>query len=846
MRLFICCLLLWPFTAVAQQLSGTIYTSDGDLLPFASVSVKGRQDGVSANNNARYTLRLEPGTYTVVCQHLGYKTQEKQVQVKENMELDFILQKQELTLEEVSVSSDGENPAYRIIRAAIKRKNELSGKSVPYSVMRYNKDILKMVNLPDKIFGQKIDKNEMEGNGLDSMGRGILYLSEALSKISFDPPKKFKLDVLNSRVSGSDQFGFNFPIFIDLNQNNVIIFLETFNKRGFISPIADGAINYYRFRLLGTFFEGDKMIYSIEMKPRRRFEPLFNGVINIVDGDWVIHSVDAYLTKESQLELVDTLKLQQLKMHDGNKWLLRNQVLTIRGNVLGFEVSGTFHNVYNDYNFSPEFTKKTFSNVIIEYDTAVVSKPKSWWDTIRPVPLEEEEVKNYQVKDSIYTVEKANKNTQAYIDSLRKWQGKIKPHKLLLSGIHRNHYSLTNSYSWGVESVLWNTHYNSVEGLNMTFIPYWSKWYKKNLVTVEGNIRYGFLNGHLNPALKLEIRKRGGDQMTAYGNRTLTFSGGKSVRQFNPSNPISEFNNTLSTFLRGNNFMKIYENNFASAEYSRSWESGVRLNMQALYEDRLPLDNNTNYVLIKKHRNQFTPNYPFEKIPQQFTRHQAVVLHTSISIQPGQKYIVFPKSKVSMGSSWPVFTFDYVKGFKDVMNSDVDFDRWKVTINGNKNMRIAGSLNYRVGAGGFFNSAAVPIHDHWHFNGNLTDALSNLTNGFQMASYYKLSNTEPVFGFAHVEHHLNGLLSNKIPGFKKMNIQFVTGANVFYANQNFNYTEVFFGLENIMKVLRVDLVAGLEKGRSPQWGVKFGAGGLFGNFVNAFQGGRRRQTFELK
>ena len=119
-------------------------------------------------------------------------------------------------------------------------------------------------------------------------------------------PNKFKLEVISSRVSGSGSFGFNFPSFISLYSNNVKIFTEKFNPRGFISPIADGALNFYRFKYLGTFFENGRSTSSIQVTPKRKFEPLFSGIINIVEDEWSIQSFNLILTKSSQLEIMDT------------------------------------------------------------------------------------------------------------------------------------------------------------------------------------------------------------------------------------------------------------------------------------------------------------------------------------------------------------------------------------------------------------------------------------------------------------------------------------------------------------------------------------------------------------
>ena len=85
-------------------------------------------------------------------------------------------------------------------------------------------------------------------------------------------------------------------------------------------------------------------------------------------------------------------------------------------------------------------------------------------------------------------------------------------------------------------------------------------------------------------------------------------------------------------------------------------------------------------------------------------------------------------------------------------------------------------------------------------------AVSSYTDAFQLMPYYSYSNVEKFYSSAHVEYHLNGLLTNKIPFFRKLNWFLVSGTNLLYTKSNNNYGEAFIGLENILKIIRVDYV----------------------------------------
>ena len=53
----------------------------------------------------------------------------------------------------------------------------------------------------------------------------------------------------------------------------------------------------------------------------------------------------------------------------------------------------------------------------------------------------------------------------------------------------------------------------------------------------------------------------------------------------------------------------------------------------------------------------------------------------------------------------------------------------------------------------------------------------------------------------------------------------------FFVNRDNNYVEVFAGLENIFKVIRVDVVGSYLNGKQGQVGVRIGLGGLIGGAV---------------
>ncbi|HZH36698.1 MAG TPA: DUF5686 family protein [Flavisolibacter sp.] len=682
--------------------------------------------------------------------------------------------------------------------------------------------------MPDRVLSRKVDKSEMQKQGIDSAGKGILFLSESVTKVAFKRPDKIKLEVVSSRQSGGG-FGISVPFFVNFYTNNVNLFSGNINPRGFVSPLADGAFHFYTFRFEGNFFEGEKMIDRIRVTPKRRNEPLFDGFIQIVDGEWRIHSVSLSVTKSYGLELLDTVRITQV--HKGvtaDVWRTENQVIYFAAKMFGFDITGDFLNVYSNYDLNPGFKRKYFDRIIMKYDSAFNKRDSAYWSNRRPVPLEPDENKDFVFKDSVNKAERDSMYTRRNIDSLRKAQKPVKVQQVFWGGINRNYYSTGSWKTYRFAPLLKGLHYNTVEGVSISVEQAVNIRPRQGKTDYEigWNSRYGFANSHFNSYGTFTIRPKG----ESYRNRSLQFSGGKMVQQFNRENPIDEFTNTISTLLYRRNYIKLYEAWFGKAEYNTSFENGLRLNITANYENRIPVENRTDFSFSQKDR-ALLPNHPYELAAIPFNPHAATVAAVTLQYQPGQRYIQLPKRKIAVGSNYPTFEMQYSKGLPRIFNSTADFDKWKFSVYDDANLKLAGTFRYRASIGGFFNRRSVDIPDFQHFIGNQVLFNQHYLNSFQLAPYYRYSNTERLYGLLHAEHHFNGLLTNKLPLLNKLKWNLVAGTNTFYVNSNNYYVEVFAGLENIFKILRVDFVTAVQAAGGKEFGVRIGFGGIIGGSV---------------
>ncbi|TCJ19256.1 carboxypeptidase-like regulatory domain-containing protein [Flaviaesturariibacter flavus] len=800
MRKILLLLSLLAATAVhAQKVTGKVTDLLGNLLPYATIQVKGRNIGATANAEGRFRLALQPGDYTIVCQHVGYQQTEKTITLgTEDIELHFQLQQQQLTLGEVIIKK-GEDPAYAIIREAIRKRVTYRDELRRFSTQVYTKGQFRLRDFPKKFLGQKVDFEDG-----DTSKRKMLYLSETVARYSVDPPRKVKVEVIATKVSGnSDGFGLSAPRIFTL-YDNLLQVGTGLNPRGFISPISDNALHYYKYKYEGAFTENGRMINRIRVIPKRRYEPLFQGYINIVEDDWRIHSLDLTMVKEFALQTLDTLRLQQLYVPlPSGQWVLRNQVLYPAVKVFGFDAFGSFVNVYSDYDLDPKFPKGYFDNTVLRYTDSSNKKPEDYWSGSRPIALQDDEVTDYRRKDSI---EKLQHSPQ-YLDSLDRIRNKVSLQQMVLTG--QSFTREKRRETWFVPSLLETVSYNTVEGLVINARATYTKQldsfgFTRRALSVTPELRYGFSNRHLNPNLSVSYN------FSNKRYRYITLSGGSDVFQFNNENPVSPFLNSFSTLLSKVNRLKIYEARYFRADYEQGLEDGFNFSARVQYQDRIPLENSTDFTIRSKEGVEFTPNAPTPLADTNITRHQAFLVTVGLRWQPGTRYIEFPQRRVSIGSRYPVFGLAFTRALPGVLGGDVSYSRWNFSIAHSLNLRLGGRMIYQVQLGGFINRDSLQTPDYIHFKGNAIKFSESYAGRFQLVPPYYFSNASRFYTAVFFEHHFNGLLTNKIPLVRKLKWNLVAGANMMYHAPGRSYLEPFVGLENIFRIFRIDLIYGIE------------------------------------
>jgi len=803
-----------------SQIVGNIKDTNGNPLAFVNIYIEGTYIGTTSNDEGNYELTYsENKTFQIVFKYLGYRTLKKTLNIDTfPYTLNVSLEEEKITLDEVVINSN-ENPANRIIKNTIANRKAMLEKIQSYKANFYSRGLIRIKNAPEKILGQ--DLGDL-GGGLNSTRSGIIYLSETISKIEFQRPDKLKEKIIASKVSGDDN-GFSFNTASDVDYNFYNNTVELGNQ--IVSPIADYAFNYYRYKLEGIFYDDiGNLINKIKLIPKRENDRIFFGTIYIVEDQWSIYALELDITgQQAQIPVADIITLKQTFSYSVSDtfWVLISQSIDFKYGIFGIKGDGRFTAVYSEYNFNPNFTKKTFTREVLSFADQANKKDSTYWNSIRPVPLTNEESNDYLKKDSIQVI----RESKTYLDSIDRKNNKFKLTNILFGYNYQNSYK---DWNLNIGALLTNTNFNTVQGYNSEF----SINYRKNLdefkhyFNVNTTLYYGFSDKRLRGTASITYK------FNNISKPFLTLRVGIKTEQFNASQPISPLINSISTLFFEDNYMKLYDKSFAQISYSQEWFNGFRFYSTLSYERRKPLFNTTDQVFFNDEDDAYTSNNPLDETAYgiaPFITHNILKLNVSTRINFGQEYFSYPDSKFNLSNSkYPTLLLAFKKGF-GATNSDYNFDQIKARLYQGFDIANKGHLQYNLRAGTFFNADDIAFMDYQHFNGNQTHIgkSSSYTNVFNNLPYYELSTNKSYLEF-HAEHNFKGYILGKIPLLNKLNYNLVIGVHTLSIENNKPYKEFSIGIDNIgfkkFRFLRLDYVRSYQNGFKSDafiFGLKF-------------------------
>jgi hypothetical protein len=814
MRLFLKLLLLaflGGINAQAQQLftlTGKVTDGKGIPVPFVTIYVNTTTKGTSSNIEGNYKLNLPPGKTDLLFTAVGFESKLLSTTLFDHKSLNIELTSKVFTLNDVVIGRNNkeQDTADEIIRKAIKNREIYLNEVEAFTCDVYTKGVQKLLSAPKKFFGRDVSKIL----DLNDKGQGIIYLSETVSKLDFQRENKIKEVMVSSKVAGNDNgFSFNKASDLTINFYRNVVLEDKLNVRGFISPIADNAFSYYRFKLLGTNKDEDgQTISKIEVKPKRISDPAFTGEIYISNGSWRLNSVNLYLTKKSGIEFIDTLNIkQQLVLI--NKIAVPSSVqFDIKGKVLGFKFSGYAVGVYKNYNVEPAFNKRFFSNEILRINASSNKKDSLYWVKSRPVPLTFEETENYTKKDSVSRL----KSSKKYLDSVDNVKNKFNLTQILITPYV--YYHSYNKKSITYDPIFKSVFYNTIEGVALRYAVSLKQGFNDGrYYSVRPEVRYGFGNRHFNGNIQAKYF------YDPIKNGMISFGFGTEVANLNSLRQTNLFRNSINALVFGRNISKFYERRYLNIQASREFAPSFELKVTADYAEREALLNSSFLTFGKT--NEFTANDPFKPLDNQsllFPKHTGFIISGTLAYSIAQKYITRPDGRFYIESKYPRLEITYRKGIPNFFNSDVNYDFLSAEIfQKDVHFLLLGKSSFLIGAGKFLNAKQLYYPDWKHFRANQSLIFDADVRNFHFLDFYLFSTTKQYFE-AHYQHNFGSFFISKIPLLRRLKVEEIIGGAYLTSPEKRNYSEFYFGFKRLN--FRIDYGYAFDSNKRIQKGFK--------------------------
>ncbi len=137
-RLFLLLLLL-PNLLFSQVTIKGSTKSIKESLPFVNILLTnsdGKVSGVASDIDSNYEITIPSGIYEIRASFLGYKTFVKQIDVKDNIQLDILLEEETTELTEVTIQAIGQKVSDVSVVKSIRNSSVVSdGVSIDFIIL---------------------------------------------------------------------------------------------------------------------------------------------------------------------------------------------------------------------------------------------------------------------------------------------------------------------------------------------------------------------------------------------------------------------------------------------------------------------------------------------------------------------------------------------------------------------------------------------------------------------------------------------------------------------------------------------------------------------------------------
>lgn len=787
-------------------------------VPFASVELVNLKRGTVTDSSGHFTIILKnPIQDSLTISYVGYTRVVVPINTSKDS-LNIVIRLERMVSSGVIVKSK-KGRGWVLWRKIVRHKDQNDRTQYNnYSYELYNKLELdfnkinkeKLSNMkllkPFSFLLDNIDTAEFHTPVLP------VFLTETISDYYFQrTPKRVREIIKASKTNGINNESIT-KLLGGMYQNvNVYSnFIPVFDK-DFISPLSDNGDAYYDYAVPDTQFISGRRFFHWVFTPRRKGENIFGGDAWIHDSSFSVQRITMHLGKDANVNFLENLSIfQEFHLINDSAWFLSKDKFIADVYPIGktkFGIKGrktsTYRNILINQPSVAQLLQKNKLPEEIELNKDAELKADTFWRQSRHEELNKNEQGIYAMIDTLekMPIFKKYRNTVDFVAGGYKRLGNI---------------TIGPWFNW-ISSNAW-------EGTRVRFDVQTNTGFNKKIKLL-GYLAYGFGDN-------VWKGKAGILYLSQKHPRTYFYVGYQNDLDNGPIlyDDISQDNIFTFAIRKPGVYRKFLKSEEKRFEFFRETSNGFSILFAASSKQYTPLKG----LPLK---NAFPPaNH--EKLNN---------FETSIKLRYAylEKFLENSFYRTSLGSEYPIIEIKYAHGWNGILGSSYIYDKAHISVHDFVKIPPNGDLFYNAYIGKVWGNLPYmllemhPGNDLYYYN----KYAFNLMNRFEYIS--------DTYAGAQIEHNFGNRLLRFIGLARKLKIRQFWNAKLLWGNLNQantqlnfvgnhsfqalngkTYLEVGTGVDNILKVLRIDLVWRLLPRPLPK--NKTGNFGVFGSFRLSF------------
>ena len=756
-------------------------------IPYVNVIFKDTFTGTMSDLNGNFNLSSTKPTAVIEVSAVGYKKQVFKIKLNQINRINVSMVEDIISLGEISVRP-GEDPAIPIFRKVVNHKKDNNPANFPsWQSKLYSKIEIDIKNVNGSLKKKKMLKQfDFVFKYIDSLeiqGKTFLpvFFTETVSNYFHNRENNSnREEIIASKASGmkTDMITqFTGKMYEGVNPYDNYIMVSDV---GLISPLNSLGLQFYHYYLRDSAMVKGRKIYEISFKPRLPQDPTFKGKIWIEDESFALTKLEMQLSTKANVNFLNNFQYSIEYQKKDDRWVPRNESMIADLDIKKDKDSekiglmGRKTNVYQDFKFGEVRSVPNLQKNAIIVNKDATLRNETYWDKARPIELQKREAGIYAMVDSIKNVP-LYKTVAEYLYMF--YYGYRDIGKVEIGP----YYSLLSS--------------NQIEGDRVRIGG-------RTTMKFDHNMR---LNGYGAYGFKDQDFKYGGGFEYFFSKKPRTMIAFQAYHDYDllgvSSNAFTR-DNFLTSVLSKNPYTKLNMVDRFRVTFDKDWVHGL-----------------SNQFSVISSNIQSGPLVPFlnpegNLVPS--VRTGEIKLNTRYA--PKESIILDGFERTTFGIFNPVLNFSVTSGLKSFLGGNYDYLKLDANFSDKIAINPIGYVTFYLQAGKIWGNVPWPlmkIHE-----GNESYAFD--AYAFNLMNYQEFVSDTYVSLF--LEHHFQGFFLNKVPLFHRLKWREIVGMRSLFGSydptqhtglvfpkgmtglRSTPYTEFSAGIENILKIIRVDAV----------------------------------------